>query len=830
MMVELCVMRGRREAPARLPGLRPSLGTTMISMFRCIARGLTSATLLALMIAATSAEAATATNTVVGTSASPAVAGQPITLTAAVAPKVSTLSIPTGSITFTVDGVARPAVALSRGLAKLTIGAPEAGDHNVTAAYSGDANFLSSTSSALVQKSVASWTPPSQPIGLDVTKQGVVGDGRTDNSAALQALIDRSPNGTLFYFPRGSYLVSQTINLARSPDIGLIGDVNAQGRPASVLRTNTSGIRLASADYGSGLGHFLIRNMEFSAPTSGGIGFFSHNSVSSTIENAAFSGHIGLHLQSAFATGLRSIHFKGPGGTAGDHIGLVFDGTTGGLLDGSQFTGWNEGMRVTGTGRSVIRSSFNRNGVGMRLGYTPDGRKWTFTRSSINGSTFADNDIAIDAVSVSGVAFTGLRVRGTNAAPSGQSQYGVLVGDVTGSVFSGLQVDGGYTAVGIRGTEVVRRTHFYGNAVSNSMGPASAISPGYGGVKVSATPLANAIANVDDVTADAIAIGAQASFVDVTTRGLIGNGTTDNTTALRSLISTASPGAVFYFPKGVYRVSATIDFSRLSSFRLLGDMYTFSGNPGGSTIIGEFGAPLIKADYGTGAGTFQINNIALRSANSPGGAALFARNAVLSSLRNVKVTGRTGVHLVNSAYTALRSVTFYGNSAEIGVLVEGGVGNTIENAELMGLKEGVRATGRNLSVYASRLEVNRTGLNLGRDANGNTSALRYASIAGISMEANDVAIDVANCDNCSFAGIMHQGSTGSPSGQSQVGLRVGASRNSVFYASQMTSSYRESPIVVSGLASNWSFVTCFPNSMSIAAGATNIVRDDCFDW
>lgn len=800
----------------------------MISMFRCTARGLTSATLLALMIAATSAQAATATNTVVAPSANPVVSGRAVTFTAAVAPAVSSLSAPTGTVTFTIDGAARPPVTLSRGLAKLTVDTIAVGDHQVTATYSGDAQFLGSRSGTLSLSSTAAWTAPFQPRGLDVTRNGLVGDGVTDNASALQALINRSPNGTLFYFPRGTYLVSRTIDFAPLEDVGLIGDTNAQGRPASRIKTNTPNIRLISADYGNRLGNLKIRNMDISAHVNGGTGIYTFNTVNATIENSTLSGHIGAQLSSTFVTTLRSVYFKGPGGTSGNHVGLMMSTTTS-LVEGCQFTGWAEGLRAMGAGLSVIRSSFNRNMIGMKLGAREDGAPWPLSRSSINDSSFWDNDWSIHPLWISTTAFTNLRVLGTNAAPSGQSRVGIG-GNGGASTYSRLQVSGVFSRAAWDIWPDTRWTHFYANSVANAApgGQAWIVPAGQTGVQISSAPLEHAIASVDDVPADKIAIGTQASNIDVTTRGLVGNGTTDNTAALRALIATAPAGTTFYFPRGVYRVSDTLDFSRLSSFHLMGDLTTNGGHAGGTVIRGDFARPLIKADYGSGAGTFRISNVELNSSPASGGVALFAKNAVLSSLRHVRATGGTGVHLVNPAYVSIRSLDTYGSGRETGIMVDGGIGVTIESLGATALQEGLRATGRNLSVYASRFEVNRIGMSLGVNPAGNPSPLSYASVMGLHMEANDVAIRAVNCANCAFAGVSAQGSTGSPSGLSRVGLDIGASRNSVVYASEFNGDYSNPPIAVSGQASNWLFVNSAPCRQFGAAGSANIVGRDCF--
>src|SRR5262249_21350498 len=47
-----------------------------------------------------------------------------------------------------------------------------------------------------------SWSPSPGANIVDVTAHGVVGDNLTDNTAALQALVNSSANGTIFYFPK----------------------------------------------------------------------------------------------------------------------------------------------------------------------------------------------------------------------------------------------------------------------------------------------------------------------------------------------------------------------------------------------------------------------------------------------------------------------------------------------------------------------------------------------------------------------------------------------------------------------------------------------------
>jgi hypothetical protein len=87
--------------------------------------------------------------TVSATPTSPAL-GSPVTVTATVTRNPATsVASPTGSVAFTIDSAASPVatVVLVNGQATLTTSALGAGSHQVTVVYSGDGDFLPSTSS-----------------------------------------------------------------------------------------------------------------------------------------------------------------------------------------------------------------------------------------------------------------------------------------------------------------------------------------------------------------------------------------------------------------------------------------------------------------------------------------------------------------------------------------------------------------------------------------------------------------------------------------------------------------------------------------------------------
>lgn len=93
----------------------------------------------------------TATTTALASSVNPSVFGQQVSITATVNPNSPSSNTPSGTITFS-DGVnALQTVALTSGTAIFNTAALAVGSHSITATYSGDSNFNSSTSGALSQ-------------------------------------------------------------------------------------------------------------------------------------------------------------------------------------------------------------------------------------------------------------------------------------------------------------------------------------------------------------------------------------------------------------------------------------------------------------------------------------------------------------------------------------------------------------------------------------------------------------------------------------------------------------------------------------------------------
>jgi Bacterial Ig-like domain (group 3)/Fibronectin type III domain len=175
---------------------------------------------------------AASSTTIITSSASPSVTGQSVTFTATVDAVGYGAGTPTGSVVFSVDGTAQPAVALTSDSATLNLATLASGTHTITAAYSGDTNYTASTSSALTQTVLPTTATVTSLTSL--VNPTVSGQSTTLNATVKPATGTGTPTGTITFTIDGT---------AQSP-ITL-----ASGKAALRISTLTTGTHTVTATY-----------------------------------------------------------------------------------------------------------------------------------------------------------------------------------------------------------------------------------------------------------------------------------------------------------------------------------------------------------------------------------------------------------------------------------------------------------------------------------------------------------------------------------------------------------------------------------------------------
>jgi YVTN family beta-propeller protein len=150
---------------------------------------------------------------------------QPVTFTAAVGANGSGGPVPTGTVTFSVDGTPQAPVAVSpSGQATLTTSTLPGGVHTITAAYSGDSVYAADTSSAIQQTVL--------PAGTSTTLASTEMPSVTGQAGTITATVAAGPGqGT----PTGTVTFT----------------VDGSERPAVTLARGKASIKLASLPVGT---------------------------------------------------------------------------------------------------------------------------------------------------------------------------------------------------------------------------------------------------------------------------------------------------------------------------------------------------------------------------------------------------------------------------------------------------------------------------------------------------------------------------------------------------------------------------------------------------
>jgi len=143
-------------------------------------------------------------------SANPSALAQQVTLTATVQPKFPTAGTVSGSVLFTDGGTTISSVNVnSSGIATLATTFNTAGDHQLSAVYSGNASFVGGASAQLVQHvAVAPNVTLTSSANPSVVGQSV------DFTVAVRpgVLTDPTPTGTVTLLSNGSPVLSGTID------------------------------------------------------------------------------------------------------------------------------------------------------------------------------------------------------------------------------------------------------------------------------------------------------------------------------------------------------------------------------------------------------------------------------------------------------------------------------------------------------------------------------------------------------------------------------------------------------------------------------------------
>jgi MYXO-CTERM domain-containing protein len=189
------------------------------------------------------------TTTSVSSSTNPSAIGSSVTFTATVAALAPGAGTPTGTVTFSSDGIpfATGVTLDANGQATTSTTALALGAHAITVSYSGDTNFAPSvTNPALTQTVTATGTAIT--IVANPASPSTFGQAVTF-TVTLSSLTGGTPTGTVIF---------RDGPLATSPQIGTTQTVSAGGTAAITIATLAEGNHTIRAEYSGDANHQAV--------------------------------------------------------------------------------------------------------------------------------------------------------------------------------------------------------------------------------------------------------------------------------------------------------------------------------------------------------------------------------------------------------------------------------------------------------------------------------------------------------------------------------------------------------------------------------------------
>jgi len=305
-------------------------------------------------------------------------------------------------------------------------------------------------------------------IGLSVIDYGAVGDGVTNDSAAIQAAIDALPAaGGAVYFPGNkTYLLGTTGLVITDPNVRLVGE----SRATNLSYTGTDSAITVGDASASRVG-FFMEHLAVTGTVSGRAGLRLNRMQSCRLYDCNF---IGFSKVDASFPG-EGVFLDATGGTCYDNMffGCIFDtchqgvtlGTNcrGNLFSGCEFQGCNldatsKGVNLSnGTGNSFSSCSWAGNSIGIRFASTAD-------NNSVLGGRMETHTLAIslEAGSAGNCLLGVTNVAGNTTWVTDAGSGNVIIGDTRIVLGEGVDIETGTGTGSMYGTTSTQKQGWWG--------------------------------------------------------------------------------------------------------------------------------------------------------------------------------------------------------------------------------------------------------------------------------------------------------------------------------------------------------------------------------
>lgn len=410
----------------------------------------------------------------------------------------------------------------------------------------------------------------------DVKKMGAKGDGVTDDTDAINAIIaqgDRCGEGcdsstttpALIYFPAGTYIISKP--LIQYYYTQFVGD--PLNMPVLKASANFEGMGLIDADPyipgGDGANWYTNQNN------------FYRQVRNFVIDISQTKAAAGIHWQVSQATSLQNIVFEMAKGEAGaEQKGIFQDNGSGGFMTDLTFNGGAIGAFLGSQQFTIRNMTFNDCGTAIFQNWN-----WIFTYKSI---TINNCKVGLDMAN----------------SPANQTVGSVILLD-SKLVNTPIGINSSFTENSIPttgGTLILDNVDFTGSKVAVQGAGGNVILDG--GKKVETWAQGNALAagaqqgrvqgDVNGAPAKPESLQGEngwferskpqyenvpvSQFVSLKSKGAKGDGATDDTAAIQAAIDGLQDGQVLHVDHGAYLITKTVTIPAEKNVKMVGEIYS----------------------------------------------------------------------------------------------------------------------------------------------------------------------------------------------------------------------------------------------------------------
>ncbi|EJD05787.1 exo-beta-1,3-glucanase [Fomitiporia mediterranea MF3/22] len=475
--------------------------------------------------------------------------------------------------------------------------------------------------------------PSDYQVFRNVKDFGAKGDGVTDDTAAINAAMssgNRCGGGSgcqstttapaIVYFPPGEYLVSQPIVAWYYTQ--MIGD--ARKPPTLIAAANFVGIAVIDADPyidGGGGAQWYVNQNNFYRSV--------RNFVIDLTRMPATSSATGLHWQVSQATSLINVVVNMSTDPATAHQGIFMENGSGGFMGDIVFNGGKFGIWV-GNQQFTVRNITVNNAQSAIFGLWNWG--WTFQGVTINncqvgfdlstgGLDQGDQTIGAEAIIDAVVTNTPIFVR------TSQPSNGHLAGSL---VLNNIKLNNVPTAVGVVGGAVVLNggTTTIANWVQGNVYSGASSSDRFVQASMAPPPkpasLLDSAGRIFGKTHPQYADFAVDQFVSIRSLGAKGDGSTDDTQAIKNAFAQFSGCKIIFFDHGTYLVTSTITIP--AGTQIVGEAWSVIMGSGSAFEDMNNPQPVIKVGDTNSQGVVEITDMVFTTRGPAAGAIVIEWN------------------------------------------------------------------------------------------------------------------------------------------------------------------------------------------------------------